>query len=218
MKKTFLVVMVMASSAFAGNGQVGSVGPMRSASLISYDQGAATIRIVGEDGQLLKKILEDSQIEIKEDAADTSTIRKIICDSSGCSLTVNGDVQTAENVEEYYSDDYNKKLKSLKNNEVLLSAPMMGTEPGDRNNNDGLMIRALQLSRFESRNIQLQVEKNATPGADQWLVPVLKISLRMKSFTLQCSSGINIATGVKNSLHESCYLETVLGKAISFAK
>lgn len=183
----------------------------------SVNNAEIQLKLTGEEARLLSQITyEGSALETRAHRGqDFSTIRSITCSDGECIVAVEGDINGKEDIQEYYSKDFNKKLAALKDGEALVTAPGFGKGyMGEEQEYDGKVVRAL-LEDHKSGERPAKLKKYNLSGIgkrDVGSVPLFKIEKDLGALKITCYSSLEVEIGNKNKVNESCSIAAVAKK------
>ena len=181
-------------------------------SSVSYAE--IQLRLTGAEAELLSEIAyQDSTLSEKANPGeDYSTIRSIKCVDGECVIKIEGELSTSANIHEFHTSAFNKKLKGLKAGEILVTAPSTGKgDMGESRDYDGKVTRAL-LANHTYGESKAKLKKYNLSGLgkkDFISVPLFKVEKELGALKIVCHSTLNVDTGIKNSVSETCSIEAV---------
>lgn len=184
--------------------------------LISKNQSDITIQITGKDAKTLQAILENASLDGEAAKDDYSNIRSVTCDKDSCTILASGQLHTSNDVEDYYTKDFNKTLSSLKANQALLSVPAFGTgNGGNITEFDGRLQRALmnaQLLEIEGVNVKIERNLKSKYDVQRGSLMVLTATAELSELKLRCRTSVELEMGRTNFAQNTCSLEAVVTK------
>ncbi len=199
--KNALVVMIVLVSVSASAG----------VKLIENKGSNITVRVTGADVATLKEMLADRTAINGLSDGDPSNFRSISCGESSCDISIEGETATNKDTADYFTKEYNDKLKSLTDNQVLVTPAMRdGLYSGA--NNDGRVLRILVESQsIKGVTVKLERRLSQTLKPDQVYIPVMNAQLKLSEVSISCHSGVGVWSD-KNIMQDSCSLEVVAEK------
>lgn len=201
-------VLLMSAIAFF------SMSAQAEVKLVSSDQNGIAIRVTGKDVKTLKEILEYGSLDNVAATNDYSTIRSLSCDKDSCTIVTRGDLKTSADAADYYTNDLNKTLGSLKDNQVLLLAPGIGAgNNGTIDEMDGRVTRALMNAQL-SEGVKVKMERNLRTKlkADQGSLLVLTAAAELSEIKIKCYTSLELEMGIQNFAQNNCSLEAIVNK------
>ncbi len=175
-----------------------------------------TLTVTGQDAMTLKKLVsdydgkEDMYLSQEANKQDNSSIRYIGCKSETCTVIFEGDVFTNKDSQDYYTGSFNRKIKSLREDQVLVINAVRGLT-GAPSFYESRIIKLLQENRNEVKGIRLKAirPRNST-RAENVSSLVYEIGLKLNRIELQCYSSITTGMGVTNFLSENCSFAAIV--------
>lgn len=170
------------------------------------------MKVTGEDAKALVQLTrdyngaEDMYLAKGASKEDFSSIRNLRCSEDACTIEFNGDVYSASDAEDYYTDEFNAKLRSLRADEVIVSDRMTEMS-GAPLFYESRILRLMIENRSEMKGIQY---KRSLPLSltkkDVVASPLYEARLKSNNLSIVCYSQIVTGMGVVNFLNESCSL------------
>lgn len=170
------------------------------------------MKVTGEEAKALAQLTrdyngsEDMYLAKGAGKEDFSSIRNLRCSGDICTIEFDGDVYMASDAEDYYTDEFNAKLKSLGADEVLVS-PRMADLNGAPHFYEARLLRLMIENRSEMKSIQYKkFSPLSLTKKDVVASSLYEASLKLKDLSIICHSQIVTGMGVVNFLNESCSL------------
>lgn len=174
-----------------------------------------TFTVKGQDALTLRKLVSDYEMQPDHilsqaiDKADNSSIRSVQCGANTCTIQFEGDVHTNKDTKEYYSEEFNNQLLSLKDNQVFISEYSKDFT-GSPSQYEARILRLMQENSNEISGISEKISKPlSTKSPDTVSSLLYQLNLKLNSMKLTCYSSIVTGMGNLNFLSEVCGLEVV---------
>ncbi len=174
-----------------------------------------TLNITGTEASELKKIILDYEGSLDsilkagiKDEHDASTIRSLNCGADACQMIVSAEALTNKDTQDYYDDNFNKKLLTLSNSQALVTPQMGRGLDGAKAKMDARFLRLLMEKSNDSKNIRVSRSMPSNlKNPDQISSPLYEVTLSTGNLSIKCYSSIVTGMGVVNFLEESCSVE-----------
>lgn len=177
------------------------------------------IVLTGRDALNLRKVINDYEDAVdtvlKKGASDDdpSMIRSIDCRSAdSCVVSIDAEVLTKNDTQDYYSEDFNKVLRSLADDEVVISSHMgRASGEGGVSTLDARFLRLMQEAASQTDVVRSQSFKPASMrNADEVSSKLYEVSFKTGKMNLTCYSSIITGMGLVNFLEESCSIKAIV--------
>lgn len=201
----FALVAIATFSTFSAQAEV---------KLVSENDNGVSIRVTGKDVATLQAVLENGSLDEGAGKNDYSTIRSLTCDKDSCTIVARGSLLTAADSQDYYTKDFQKTLKSLKANQVLLTGHMGEGNDGTVDEFDGRVTRALMNAHFaQADGVEAKLERNLKTKitSDLGSVVVMTASAGTE-VKIKCYTSVELQMGVQNFTQNTCNVDAVVNK------